>query len=227
MKPYYEDSKAGITIYHGDCREILPMLPKVDLVLTDPPYGLNRWFQNHKVCKRFGQIIGDDKQFDPRPFLIAKNHIFWGANHFANLLSNETRWLMWLKHGEGLLDKRDHASFELAWTDMGGSCRAFRFIWDGFIKQGKNHGLEHCHPTEKPVELLRWCCSLVDGKSVLDPFMGSGPTLRAAKELGRKAIGIEIEEKYCEIAAKRLSQEVFEFPSPAPVAEQGILLQSK
>ena len=213
VTPYYKHG--GIVIYHGDCREMLPSL-KADAVVTDPPYGINCANHGHAVIERLGGIFGDDQEFDPCPFLsIGVQHIFWGANHFANKLANESRWLMWLKHGEGLLDKRDHASFELAWTDLGGSCRAFRFIWDGSIKQGRSFGTHHIHPAEKPVELLKWCCSMIDGTCILDPFMGSGTTLVAAKDLGHSAIGIEIEERYCEIAARRLSQGVFAFTDPS------------
>lgn len=212
MKPYYQDK--WVIIYHGDCREILPELPKVDLVLTDPPYGLrNTALGGHKVHDRLGDLYGDDEDFDPRPFLgIGIEHIIWGANHFANLLPNQTRWLVWVKHGEGLWGKRDHAPFELAWTDLGGSGRAFRWIWDGSIKQGRAFGLQHIHPTEKPIELMKWCISLSKTNGIiLDPFMGSGTSVVASKEHNRYSIGIEIEEKYCEIAANRCSQSVMEF----------------
>jgi len=210
MTPYYEHN--GIVIYNADCLEILPHLEPVDLVLTDPLYGMNRHISGHKVISRFGSYR-DDKEFDPTPlFEPGANHIFWGANHFANKLPNETRWLMWLKHDHSLFNLRSTSPFELAWTDFGGAARAFRFIWDGSIKQGRSARQQHLHPNEKPVELMSWCLFLApEAKSVLDPFMGSGTTLVAAKQLGRKAIGIEIEEKYCEIAVRRLSQEVLPF----------------
>jgi site-specific DNA-methyltransferase (adenine-specific) len=210
MKPYYQDK--WVTIYHGDCREILPQLDvKVDLVLTDPPYGMKREESGHKVIARLGGIVGDDKPFDPAPLLgIGIKHIIWGANHFAQQLPNETRWLMWQKHDSKLYGLRSTSPFELAWTDLGGSCRAFRWIWDGSIKQGERTRTEHNHPTEKPPELMMWCLSLYPCQLVLDPYMGTGGTILASKRLNRYSIGIEIEEKYCEIAARRCSQEVME-----------------
>ena len=203
-EPYYQDN--AVTIYHGDCREILPQLEPADLVLTDPPYGINY------AHKQLGKIFGDEQTPDVRDLLdIGGTLILWGAQHFAPQLPKSTRWLMWLKHDPGLFGKRDHAPFELAWTNLKGSMRAYKHIWDASIRQGQSFGLPNLHPAEKPVELLRWCLSFTpDAKTILDPFMGSGTTLRAAKDLGRKAIGIEIEEKYCEIAAKRMAQEVLE-----------------
>lgn len=210
MTPYYQDD--AVTIYHGDCYEIIPLLPKADLMLTDPPYGMNRANSGHKVIQRLGAVIGDDKPFDPRPFLIADNHIFWGANHYASRLPDSSSWFMWLKHDVKLWGLRSTSPFELAWTDLGGACKAIRHIWDGSIKQGEGARQEHVVPTEKPVELLRWCLGFFPhAMSVIDPFMGSGPTIEAGKHLGRKVIGIEIEERYCEIAANRLRQEVLNF----------------
>jgi len=208
MKPYYQDE--AVTIYHGDCRDILPHLEPVDLVLTDPPYGINRDHSGHKVIARLGAIVGDDKPFNPRPILgVGQTHILWGANHYASRLPDESCWLLWLKHDHSFFTFRSTSPFELAWTDIGGASRAYRHIWDGSIKQGEGFGHPHVHPAEKPLELMRWCLSLVpDAHLILDPFMGSGTTLRAAKDLGRKSIGIEIEERYCEIAAKRMAQTV-------------------
>jgi DNA modification methylase len=210
MKPYYQDK--WVTIYHGDCRDILPQLDvKVDLVLTDPPYGINRANSGHKVIARLGGIIGDDKPFIPSPLLeIGRNHILWGANNYANLLPNSRTWFMWLKHDHSLFGKRSTSPFELAWTDLDMSCKAFRFIWDGSIKQGIYNMKEHRHPTEKPTELMAWCLSFGDWLIIIDPYMGIGGTLLAAKKLNRYSIGIEIVEKYCEIAARRCSQEVME-----------------
>lgn len=196
-----------ITIYLGDCREILPTLGCVahDIaVVTDPPYGIS---YEHRDL---GGIAGDDVPFDPRPFLIGSAHIFWGANHFASKLKDESRWLMWLKHDPGLFGKRTHAPFDLAWTDLGGSSRALKHIWDASIREGEWWGKPNCHPHQKPVELMEWCIGLLPSKCqlIVDPFMGSGPTGVAAKRLGRKFIGIEIEPKYFEIACRRISEAV-------------------
>jgi len=94
----------------------------------------------------------------------------------------------------------------MSWINLNQPLRVYRHLWMGLVRK---NGSPRVHPTEKPVELFTWCLEFApDAQTILDPFMGSGTTLRAAKDLGRKAIGIEIEEKYCEIAAKRMAQEV-------------------
>lgn len=214
MKPYYEHN--GIQIWHGDCRDILPQLPKVDLVLTDPPYGHGwRGIDSHSAGtrnwtnRRHEAIKGFDTPFDPSPWLGYRYVILWGANHYADKLPPSAAWLVW--------DKRDGTATnnlsdcELAWTNIGGSARLFHHMWNGLCRDSEIG--KHLHPTQKPVTLMRWCLLRVpDANLILDPFMGSGTTLRAAKDLGRKAIGIEIEERYCEIAVQRLSQEILFAP---------------
>lgn len=214
-KPYYE--KDGIVIYCGDCREILPHLPKVDLVLTDPPYGANidTDFSRYSGERNssYDRVIGDDKPFDPSVCMVCKRVIIWGANCFSDRLPMGV-WLVWDKrHDSG---KSFTSDAEVAWMKLGAGgksggsgVRIYSQIWQGFLRSEQRHG----HPTQKPVELFEWCISQYSGEinTILDPFMGSGTTLVAAKNLGRKAIGIEIEERYCEIAVKRLSQEVFDF----------------
>jgi len=216
MKPYYEH--AGITIYHGDCREILPELEKVDLVLTDPPYGI-KMSQGFGGFGGFGEPIARKQYPDiwdndrPDPILFnflidgSANQIIWGGNFFADILPRSTHWIFWNK----LQTMPTFGDGELAWTNFERkSVRMVTVEWNGLL--GKEpEGRKH--PTQKPLKLLLWCVTEYSElhKTILDPFMGSGTTLRAAKDLGRKAIGIEIEEKYCEIAAKRLSQEVFNF----------------
>jgi DNA modification methylase len=213
MKPYY--SHAGITIYHGDCREILPTLPKCDLLLTDPPYGVGE--NAHRIASRskaakttdYGEFTWDT---DPASrdeieasLAAAKDCIIWGGNYFR--LPPARGWLVWDKQNSG-----NFADAELAWTNLKMSVRIFRFLWNGMIRAGEWRDKPRVHPTQKPTELLHWCIGFApDAQTIIDPFMGSGTTLVASKNLGRKGIGIEMEEKYCEIAAKRLSQEVFDF----------------
>jgi DNA modification methylase len=214
MKPYYEHG--GITIYHGDCREILPSLEQVDAVVTDPPYGIG-WVPrvNHTGADH---VWIDDKQFDPRPFLsIGKQHLFWGGNYFAHLLPPTESWFCWMKRPVGSdvnfeKDRRSYAMAELAWSDFGTKPLVKVHVWDGGMREGRTENRAFCHPSQKPVEVMRWCLVETEG-TVLDPFCGSGTTLVAAKDLGLRAIGIEIEERYCEIAAKRLAQEVLPFTS--------------
>jgi len=220
VKPYYQDE--WVTIYHGDCREILPDLPKVDLVLTDPPYGINY----HRVGrskgyvtvnyaggiygKNWDAIVGDDKPFDPTSLLVFEKLILWGANNFANKLPNSAGWLIWdKKRGGSTAIGFGGSDAELAYTSFLTSVRIYAYLWDGFKRDGEVG--KHFHPTQKPVSLMEWCILQAgDVGSILDPYMGSGATLRAAKDLNRHSIGIEVEEKYCEIAAKRCSQSVME-----------------
>ena len=219
MKPYYDDGR-GITIYCGDCRDILPHLDPVDLVLTDPPYGIGhkRGISSSRVTGPtvvrsdfHGEAVtGDDVPFDPRPVLsLQRPTILFGANHYADKLPPSAAWLVWDKRVD--LTPNDFADCEFAWTNLGGVARIFRLRWYGLIRDSELRVKRH-HPTQKPEALMRWCVSFApDAQTILDPFMGSGTTLRAAKDLGRRAIGIEIEERYCEIAAKRLAQEVLPF----------------
>ena len=218
-KPYYQDD--WVTIYHGDCREILPDLPKVDLVLTDPPYGIdadakqaNRAGKQHGAAMAPSSDYGDTR-FDHEPpdsstldlcLQAGTNAIVFGGNYFK--LPPSSCWLVWDKDN----GSNGYADCELAWTNLPGAVRLLKWRWHGMLQQfaGKDKE-QRQHPTQKPVDVMRWAILRTETQTILDPFMGSGTTLRAAKDLNRKAIGIEIEEKYCEIAAQRMSQEVFDF----------------
>jgi DNA modification methylase len=204
--PYYD--KDGITIYHGDCREILPTLPKVDLVLTDPPYGA-AWncdyagwikpsdkMQGGNSRRTYPDVHDDDKDFDPQPWLKYPRVILFGFTYYNAALGNGSV-LVWHKRTSAML-----AQAEVAWMNRGNGAYVF-------VEPVEKMQSQRQHPTQKPVRLMEWCIGKAGGDGlILDPFMGSGTTLVAAKNLGRKAIGIEIEEKYCEIAAKRLAQGV-------------------
>lgn len=211
VEPYYKDT--WMTIYHGDCREVLPSLPKADLVVSDPPYGIAYKPQSGRIngpnvqyANRFeGElIVGDEAAFDPSTILSLNiPSILWGGNHFAGSLPSHSKWLVWDKR-YGTTAVNDFGDCELAWTNLEGSgTRIFRHFWDGFNKASER-GISRVHPTQKPVALMNWCIQLLpSAELILDPYMGSGSTLKAAKLLGKQAIGIEIEERYCEIAAKR------------------------
>lgn len=220
MKPYYEEN--GITIYHGDCREVLPSLPVADLVLTDPPYGMNynadySRFSGGNARRGPGtkheNIHGDSQPFDPTPLLDYKRSIIWGANHFWGHLP-AGGCLVWLKRNDPAFGTF-LSDAEIAFISDIQGVYCYRQIFAGSQKAvdaGFNAYASSAHPNQKPVGLMKWCLSFAkDARLILDPFMGSGTTLRAAKDLGRQAIGIEIEERYCEIAAKRLAQEVLQF----------------
>ena len=210
--PYYDSG--GITIYHGDCRDILPHLPKVDLVLTDPPYGMN-WDTDHRRFKtgpngdgpgrvshqNNTRIANDHQPFDPSPWMAFPKVITWGFHHYLDNLKPGSV-LVWLKrYDDGFGSFLSDA--DLAW--MKGGCGVYCKRDLSLYGESTNR----LHPTQKPVELMKWCIDVAgEADTILDPFMGSGTTLVAAKDLGRRAIGIEIEEKYCEIAVRRLAQEV-------------------
>lgn len=209
MTPYFVDE--SVTIYLGDCRETLPTLGPVDLVLTDPPYGIG-W--KPRVNHQDAPWI-DSERPQVTPLLVGRWHCIWGGNYFSDELPAVESWLLWLKRPEGFEgDPRSYATCEMAWTDYGGKPRVRTHVWDGVRREGDPASRDFLHPAQKPVEIMRWCIELAPAaQTVLDPFMGSGTTLRAAKDLGRKAIGIEIEERYCEIAAKRMSQMVLPLTS--------------
>lgn len=211
--PYYEHN--GITIYHGDCKEILPLIVRADLVLTDPPYGLKE--NAHRVASRtklaettdYGDFSWDSEPASEEEIAAtlaaAPKAIIWGGNYFG--LQPSRGWLVWDKLNSG-----NFADCELAWTNLKTSVRLFRFMWNGMLRDGEARGEKRVHPAQKPVELMTWCLSFVpEARLVLDPFMGSGTTLVAAKNLGLRAIGIDTEEHNCEIAAKRLRQEILPF----------------
>ena len=149
-------------------------------------------------------VEGDAGPFDPSP-LIDRPAILWGANHYASRLPDSKGWVFWDKATRNGLDLKQ-AEVEFAWTNCISRPRGFRHMWSGAYRDSERG--ERYHPTQKPVALMLWCIGLMPDGVILDPYLGSGPTLRAAKDLGRRAIGIEIEEKYCEIAANRMQQEV-------------------
>ena len=204
MKPYYEHG--GITIYHGDCREIAPTLGGGLAVVSDPPYGVafdtdyRRFSAGFAVeRKQHAPVHGDADPFNPAPWLDYPEVILWGANCYSERLPMGS-WLVWDKrHRNGTAFLADA---EVAWEKFGHGVYIFAVTSQGFIRP---EPIEH--PTQKPVSLMEWCIRRTK-LDVLDPYSGSGSTLVAAKNLGRKAIGIEIEERYCEISARRLRQEV-------------------
>jgi site-specific DNA-methyltransferase (adenine-specific) len=198
-------------LIHGDARK-LPVDPRsIDAVVSDPPYGMG-WNTN---SKRFtgghqkqgegrddwGQIANDDKPFDPGPWLFYPKVLLFGANHYASRLPVGTT-LVWIK-------RSDHtfgtflSDAEVAWMKGGHGVYCFRSLEMFVINQNRNH------PSQKPVSLIRWCIQklkLEPGSLILDPYCGSGTTLIAAVQLGHRAIGIDIDRRYIEIARRRLER---------------------
>lgn len=192
MKPYYEH--AGITIYHGDCREILPGLPKCDAVITDPPYP-DYYASEYGYAADAIALLGT---------IPVKQFVFWSAK--AEFPLDYTAVHIWDKKTgcgseyERIFERNGAKNWKVLRHYLVNSTVAASFGGDTFTG----------HPSQKPIRLMRELVERTSG-SILDPFAGSGSTLAAAKDAGRCAIGIEREERYCEIAAKRLSQEVFSF----------------
>ena len=211
VKPYYSDDL--VTIYHGDCREWMPFIPSPLVIVTDPPYGIGYsqggggggWAPGRKSF--VGAVVhGDDAPFDPAPILaFGVPTVLFGGNHYADQLPPVASWLVWDKRDGD--SSNDFADCELAWTNLGGPARLFSHRWKGLVKDSER-GVPRVHPTQKPVAVMRWVIERCPDGTILDPYMGSGSTLVAAKSLNRRAIGIEIEERYCEIAANRCRQEV-------------------
>jgi len=212
IEPFYDDGK-GIVIYCCDCREILGDLPLVDCVVTDPPFGIS---YNAGFPSDLPRSIQGDEDTSLRDFVLE----WWNGpaivfGSWKVLRPRGTRMvLIW--DTKGALGMGD---LSLPWKP---SHQEIYVIGGGFTGKRTTDVLSFApvqsmacngrrHPHEKPIPLLRELIGKCFAETILDPFMGSGTTLRAAKDLGRKCIGIEIEEKYCEIAAERLRQEVLAF----------------
>ncbi len=201
------------TLYLGDCRDILPTLGKVDAVVTDPPYGIG-W--DRQAEKDTGRKPGvslarkgtykasgwDDTPADAA--LIEKiramttHQIIFGGNYFA--LPPARCWLVWDKEN----GSNQFADCELAWTNLDMPVRRISWMWNGMLRRDGED--RYGHPTQKPLEVMRWCLQKLPQAcaTILDPFMGSGTTGAAAVGLGRRFIGIEVDGNYFDIACRRI-----------------------
>ena len=216
MNPYYE--RDGITIYHGDCREILPHV-KADVVVTDPPYGID-WDLPAYNGGRGHDGIENDADTEARDSMLAA----WSgpAAVFGSPLlappAGTKQVLVWQKPSDsGIFGtvggwRRDWEAIYLIGAWPSGPARR-----SGIIRSPGGMGRYlNGHPHAKPEQLLSQLIEHAPPGTILDPFMGSGTTLVAANLEGRRAIGIEIEERYCEIAVKRLAQGVLDFDGGTP-----------
>lgn len=205
-------------IYCWDCLEVMKQIPdkSIDLVLTDPPYGL--WYdkQAHKNSwskywnSATSKWIYIDTNRDNLPdqiyfdeiFRISKNQIIFWWEHLCLMLP-KSRWRI-------VRDKNtwenNFSDCELAWTSFNNPVRKFEWTWNGMIQEDMNNKEKRMHPTQKPVPLFRWILENYSEKwmTILDPFLWSWTTAVACKEMWRNFIGIEKEEKYCKIAEERL-----------------------
>jgi DNA modification methylase len=212
-EPFYRDEY--VTIYHADCRQILPMLEGFDLLLTDPPYGIGESSKKNATrgtssakwkrgkVRDYGDFDWDKEPVEEWVMTLARSlcqkQIIFGGNYYD--LPPCKGPLVWDKENTG-----DFADGEMAWNNLGCALRIKRHMWNGFQRKG---GEDRHHPTQKPLEVIQWALQLAgDVQTILDPWAGSGTTGHAAKNLGKRAVLIEREERYCEIAAARLAQDV-------------------
>lgn len=241
MTPYYEDD--AVTIYHGDCFDILHDLSGIGAVITDPPYSSGGAFRSDRAMKTTTKYVNSDTaayrpEFagdnrDQRAFLawcsmwlnaarrasepgaVLASFIDWRQLPILTDAVQAGGWqwrnlATWWKPGVRMQRGAFSASAEyVVYATNGPASTDFDGAVQNVFKCAPVIGDSKAHIAEKPVDVMRWVLAVVaPGATVLDPFMGSGVTLRAAKDTGHKAIGIEVDERYCEIAARRMAQEV-------------------
>lgn len=231
-----EQLSEGVTLYCGDCREILPTLAFNSnvVVCSDPPYGIahvrsgggRQGGASSSSFRRHANetIVGDESPFDPQHLLSFRELLLWGADHYRRRIPEGGRFLAWDKLAGASL-KDSFSDIEFAWHSERGAARRITYLWKGILQDGEKQE-QRAHPTQKPVEVMVWSIGQLSTKSaiILDPYMGSGTTGVACVRLGRRFIGIEIEPKYFDIACRRIADELKRprldlAPAPAP-AEQ-------
>lgn len=200
------------TLYLGDCLEVMPTLGKVDAVVTDPPYGINYSANKSNLPKaqNFDVLINDDCEMDFSLLFSIKCHKFiFGAYNFYKQLPHKGRLFLWDKRVTEAADAAFGSPYELAWEDrITGYDRIYRLQHGGVIN-ADTAGEKRVHPTQKPYKLMQHILTIkpyIDCETILDPFMGSGTTGIACVKLGRKFIGIELDEGYFDIACKRIEE---------------------
>ena len=244
MKPYWTSPDGRHVIWNADCLDVLPTLPKVDAVVTDPPYGIGADRAQKQAAEQrkateakptwertkagrgwadYGHSDWDSSRPPAEAFsamlAASKEQIIWGGNYFTDCLPPTMQWLVWDK------GQRDFslADCEFAWSSQQKAARIFNYPRSAALGDGKEH------PTQKPVALIAWCLERLDSpQTILDPYMGSGTTGVACVKLGRKFIGIEISREYCDIAVKRMERELSQpcLPGLEPqTAEQGTMFE--
>lgn len=228
MKPYYEDTTAGIKIYHGDAVDVCRQLPaaSVDLILTDPPYGIVYQDKNQEVMiGDYGHCLG--LVLPSLWNVLTRDGAIYVFTSFKQLADWLYRFQSHFKMNNLLIWEKERSSGMYMGANYGYSYEMIFYGSKGFhkLRGPEDDVLGHrrvsarlrTHPTEKPLDLLKRMIGLSSDPldCILDCFAGSGSTLEAAKQLGRKAIGVEINEQYCEIAANRLSRQVLNFEAVA------------
>lgn len=183
------------TLYMADCMDVLHLIPKVDAIITDPPYGISANKQTLGKGKKAFDRGGDWDQARPEiswATRFAKWFCIWGGNYFSDQLPPTNDILVWHKLNDG----RSFSECEFAWTNSGKQSRIKSHHWSGEEKE---------HPTQKPLQVMEWCISMFpEAHTIFDPFMGSGTTGVASIMAGRHFIGVEREQAYFEIACRRI-----------------------
>lgn len=217
----------SVTLYNGDCLDVLSEISGVDAVITDPPYGMNldtkfserplseASRKKHPVQRDYKAIIGDAEPFDPSPIVnICREVFLFGADYYRDKLPPGGSWLVWDKR-HGIEDVEYSSSeFELCWTKVKRKRRILRSRWFGLCGTETQDVRTRIHPAQKPIQVCAWLMEMTDAKMVLDPYMGSGTTGIACLRTGRSFIGIEKDPDYFATAVARLERE----------ANQGALL---
>jgi len=209
------------TIITGDCLEVMKQLPDgcVDAVITDPPYGIAK--QRHRTGTDgnqsrsgatakgnwYNRVDTWDLHRPSREVFdwllrVSASQFIWGGNYFADILPPSSSWVVWNK--DNTTTKFSH--FEMAWTSRGGAARIVNWRWNGMLQEPGHPRDTRTHPTQKPLGLMLWVLKKysIPSDIILDPFCGSGTTCVAAKRLGRRYIGIEIDPGYAQTARNRL-----------------------
>lgn len=217
MTPHYADDL--VTIYHGDCRDVIPTLT-YDVVVTDPPYGIGWQKGDNKAAgSRPHAGIVNDEDTTVRDEVLALTQgrpaaVF--GSFYAPYPPQVRQVLVWWKPADaGVVGSTTGYRRDVEPLFLCGDWPVRSVEWAGVLRSCRRSiaavARETGHPHTKPVDLMRDVIRRCPPGVILDPFMGSGSTLKAAKDLGRRAIGIEVDERYCEIAAKRMAQEALDF----------------
>ena len=206
LESFHRVQIGDCTLYRADCREVLPLLSKVDACVTDPPYGIGADLGAGKSAQKWSEVTGEnrwDEAPPPAELLAAivgkaRHSIVWGGNYFS--LPPSSCWLIWDKQTAGITT---FADCEVAWTNIPKAMRLLRHLWSGPYMKVRE---DRHHPTQKPLDVMRWAIGHLPepNRTILDPFMGSGTTGVAAVKLGRSFIGIEVDPGYFETACKRI-----------------------